>query len=131
MSDSELRDAALRVDVELPNGTHIAGRPVYFRTGMALQAKMDDYVVKGTQKSFDVMFDAFREATGITEDEIQAGCPTITVPEIMDLIRRFIYLLRPGRTAAQVPGPTPASTAAPVLPAPPAAQARRRRKTAS
>jgi hypothetical protein len=115
MPDAELRDAYVSVEVELPNGEKIAGRPIHFRSGMILQGLMDDYVLQGTQKSFDAMFDAFTQTTGITEAAIDAKCHPISLPEILDLVRRFIYLLRPGRTAVQAKDGTPAATPAPAL----------------
>jgi len=122
MSDSELRDAEVRVDIELPNAKVLAGRPIPFRAGLQLQSLLNTFVMDGEQKSFDAMWDAFTQATGITEAAVVAACPNITAGEILDLIRRFIYLLRPGRTAAQVPAGTPAATAAPApAPSPPAA----------
>lgn len=110
MSDAELRDATLAVEVQLPNGKTVSGRPIYFRTGMRIQGLLDTFVVRGTQKSFDEMWDVFTKETGVTEPMIKAACPDIGVSEILDLVRRFIYLLRPGRTAVQEPSTTPVST---------------------
>lgn len=124
MPDLELRDSTTGVDVELPNGFVVRGRPIYFRTGMTIQGLMDAFVHEGTQESFDRMFDAFSRETGITEQQIKDGCPTVTISEIMDLIRRFIYLLRPGRTAVQASRATPGSITAPD---PKAAPPRRKR----
>jgi hypothetical protein len=124
MPDREARDAYFEVEVDLPDGQKITGRSVPFRQGLALKILLYKFSETMEQVDFDALWTAFEQATGITEAQLTVRCPSITLLELTDLISRFIYLLRPGRTAAQVPHTTPASTAAmPSAPAPTAGSA--------
>lgn len=111
MSDHETRDALIRVDIDLPNGKVLSGRPIPFRTGMTIKALLAQYWETASQEDFDRLFAAFSDATGIDEATIVAQQPDLSLLELTDFISRFIYLLRPGRTAAQVSAATPAAPA--------------------
>lgn len=116
MPDLEARDAYVAVTLELPNGKTIQGRPIPWRTGMRLQAALNVFAMSGEQKDFDALWSDFVTATGITEEQLATLDPQLSLLELLDLIRRFTYLLRPGRTAVQVPAatpPTPAASASP------------------
>lgn len=120
MPDREAQDAVLGVQVQLPNGTTVTGRLVPFRQGLKIKALLYHFSETMEQQDFDALWAAFSGVTGVTEDQLTALCPDITLLELTDLISRFIYLLRPGRTAVQDPTSTPAATAdpAPAAPAP-------------
>lgn len=113
MSDIEIRDAYVAVEVDLPNGQKVAGRSIPWRVGMRIKALISAFIDQGTQESFDELFAAFSQATGITEAQLTALDPNLTLLELVDLFSRFIYRLRPGRTAA------PASAGTPETPSPP------------
>lgn len=120
MPDTDARDAYIDVEVELPNLTHITGHLIGFRTGLALKALLYKFSATMEQVDFDALWAKFETATGITEKalikkvgRLPSGEPNITLLELTDLISRFIYALRPGRTAARQETMTPASTAVP------------------
>ncbi len=117
MPDPEGRDAYFAVEVELPDGQRITGRSIPFRAGMRIKLLLYRFSETLEQTDFDALWEELAQATGVTEARLTAQCPSITLLELTDLISRFIYLLRPGRTAAQVSTGTPAATAA-LLPAP-------------
>lgn len=111
MPDNETRDALIAVEVDLPNGRKISGRPVPWQAGRRIKALLATYWETATQQDFDAMFTAFTAASGIDEAALVAAQPDLTILELADVINRFIYLLRPARTAAQVSpnAPPPAS----------------------
>jgi hypothetical protein len=113
MPDAELRDATFEVEVELPNQAKIAGRSIPWRKGLQIKGLLHAFYDTEAQEDFDKVWELFSTATGITEQRVTELCPSITYMELINLINRFIYLLRPGRTGVQVPTPTPVSTAAP------------------
>lgn len=108
MHDVEARDAIALVEVDLPNGTKVAGRTIPWRVGMTIKVLISEFIAAGDQKTFDKMFETFSKATGISERDIFAADPNVTLLELVDLISRFIYRLRPGRTAARSDAETPA-----------------------
>ena len=116
---SEERDAYVAVEVELPNGKTLPGRPVPWRTALRIKSLLAEFVEHGNhgedhavfQASFDALFLAFSEATGLTEAQIAAADPDLTLLEFVDFMGRFIYRLRPGRTAALALVPTPLASA--------------------
>ena len=112
MPDAELRDT-FAVDVELPDGQQITGRSIPWRKGLHIKGLLATFYDTEAQVDFDKAWTAFSEATGITESQVIERCPSITYLELVNLINRFIYLLRPGRTAVQVQSSTPDATPAP------------------
>ena len=102
MPDIETRDALMAVEVDLPNGRKVSGRPVPWRAGRNIKALLATYWETASQTDFDAMFTAFTAASGIDEATLLAAQPDLTILELVDFINRFIYLLRPARTAAQV-----------------------------
>lgn len=113
MPDQEARDAVVSVEVDLPNGKGVSGHLIPWRKGLELKALLYRFSETMEQEDFDRLWARFEGQTGITERELQEKCPSLTLLELTDLISRFIYLLRPGRTAAQVSTGTPDATAAP------------------
>lgn len=117
MSDTEARDAYLAVDVELPNGTTIKGKPLPFGVAKRLLL-LDEQFTKGADPSASLfpMLNEFAEHTGITEDQVLAACPDIQLGEVIDLVRRFFFSRRTVATATPLPVTNP--TPAPATPAP-------------
>jgi len=113
MTDRHARDAWFEVELDLPNGKTVKGRSIPFRTGLALKQKIYKFADTMEQADFDDLWKTFEEATGVTEAECRRLCPDMTLLEVTDLVSRFIYVLRPGRTAAQKRSGTPDATAAP------------------
>jgi len=118
MPDHDARDSYIDVELELPNGKHITGHLIGFRTGLATKALLYRFSETLEQADFNKLWAKFEEGTGITEaaliekvGKLPSGEPMITMLELTDLISRFIYAMRPGRTAARLGTPTPGSTA--------------------
>jgi hypothetical protein len=124
MPDNDARDSYIELELELPNGAPITGHLIGFRTGLTLKALLYKFSETLEQEDFNKLWAKFEEATGITEaalieklGKLPSGEPKITMLELTDLISRFIYALRPGRTAARLGTMTPGSTVAPAAPA--------------
>lgn len=107
MSDNETRDAYVAVEVDLPNGSTVRGRPIPWRAGMKIKGLVNTFLATEQQEDFDTMFAAFQEATGVGETQLSAADPSLGLVELVDFINRFISRPRPGRTAAPASAATP------------------------
>lgn len=117
MSDTELRDTFIGVELELPNGRMLQGRIIRWRAGMRVKALLTEFLLVPTQERFDTAWQAFSELTGITQDQVEALCPDISLGELLDMVNRFTYLRRDGATAAGTPtGPAPTSAPGEIAP---------------
>jgi hypothetical protein len=116
MPDHDARDSWIEVEVDLPNGAKVTGRTIPFRTGLKLKQMLYKFSETIGQKDFDALWTEFEKATGVTEARLAELCPSLTLLELTDFISRFIYVLRPGGTAAQRRNGTPDATAAPAAP---------------
>lgn len=123
MSDPELRDAYIGVELELPNGKMLQGQIIRWREGMWVKALVMEYLILPTQEKFDAAWEAFSALTGITEARIQELCPDISLGEVLDAVNRFTYLRRNGAIAAgkQPSGPAPIADPNESPPSPPPA----------
>jgi hypothetical protein len=100
MSDPEIRDAHVGVEIELPNGTFVRGKPIPWREGMKIKALLLDFIGLPSEENFRLAFGAFEGATGLTAEVLHTSDPDMTLGEMVDFMNRFTYLLRPGRSAA-------------------------------
>jgi hypothetical protein len=115
--DPEARDTFVTVELELPNKQKLQGRIIPWRKGMQLKALLLEFIGVPSQENLDKAFAEFSAQTGLTEAAIMDRCPDISIGELVDLMNRFTYLLRDGRTAA-VRMATPAPTSADPSPTP-------------
>lgn len=115
MSEAEARDAYVGVEVPLPNGKAITGKPVPYREGMHLLVLSEQFL-QGAAPSDSIIpaLQRFEELTGITGERLHAACPDISLGEVIDVMQRFFYWRR---TAPTVVPPSPNHNPPPAAPA--------------
>jgi hypothetical protein len=107
-TDAEARDAYLGVEVDLPNGAKIIGKPVPFPDAMRMMLQSEQYYAGATLGDSVVpMLTDFARITGVTQDKLLALCPDLTLGEVVNLVQRFFFWRRNAATGA--PGNPPAS----------------------
>lgn len=106
--ESEVVQSDVFVEFPLPNGKTLPGKPVPYpvaRKIMALLHAFDqtlDY-----EKHLFLAMDQFTAASGLTDAEIMAACPDMTLGELTTAIQRFFFRRRP-TLASGAASPTPA-----------------------
>lgn len=108
MSEAETRDAYVAVEVPLPNGQIVSGKPVPFPVAMKLLGMIDGFYKGGDpDKTILPALAQFAEVTGIVDTDVLAKCPDLSLGELIDVMQRFFYQRRPAPTAdATAAGPS-------------------------
>lgn len=114
MSDSEARDAFLAVDVDLPNGAKINGRPVPYPQAMRMLLLSEQfYAGAPPSESIIPLLELFEQTTGITQEKLLGACPNLSLGEVVNLVQRFFYWRRSVPTAPpSPPAASPSGTSA-------------------
>lgn len=100
MSDTEARDAYLGVEVDLPNGQRVTGKPIPYGEAMRLMALSDQWAAGGNPKETLLpVLESFHRLTGITMEEIGRKDPNMSLGDVLGLINRFFFLRSPERVA--------------------------------
>lgn len=106
MSDTEARDAYVKVAVKLPTGKELVGRPVMYPDAMRFMAMSDDYATHGGD--LKALIAEFHQVTGIpTDDPVIAE---VTLGEFLDAMNQYFYQRRRipvQATSPATPTPTP------------------------
>jgi len=119
MSESEARDAYVGVEVPLPNGKTVTGKPVPYRDGMRLLVLSEAFLAGGAPTDTLVpMLAQFEQLTGITGEKLETLCPGISLGEVLDVAQRFFYWRRtapivvPQNPSPSNPAPSPSPSGA-------------------
>lgn len=114
MSESEARDAYVGVEVPLPNGKTVTGKPIPYPEAMGLLVLSEQFLVGEAAPSTSIIpaLQQFETLTGITGERLKALCPDISLGEVIDIMQRFFYWRRTAPTVAP-------PSLAPSPPAPP------------
>lgn len=115
MPDTEARDAYVAVEVDLPNGAKISGKPVPYPDAMRMLVQSEQFYagVPLTDSVLPMLTD-FERITGITQAKLLALCPDLSLGEVVNLVQRFFYWRRSAPTAppsSPSPAPAPSSGA--------------------
>lgn len=104
MPDTEARDAYVAVEVPLPNGTIVRGKPIPWKAATELVLLSDAFASGGKPAETLVpLLTKFAALTGITEEVLLGLCPDLTLGEVVDLVNRFFYSRRPAPSNGKPP----------------------------
>lgn len=105
MSNTEARDAHVGVEIDLPTGRRITGRPVRYADAVALILTIDEFQAGAAPRDTLVhLLAEFQRLTGLTD----ADFADLSLGEVIDVMNRFFYHRRPAATAtAPPPGSVP------------------------
>ncbi|HWP38947.1 MAG TPA: hypothetical protein VNL18_15480 [Gemmatimonadales bacterium] len=100
MSDLETRDAYLGVEVALPNGATVRGKPIPYGEAVRLMALADEWASGGDPKTTLLeLLESFHRLSGITREEIMRRDPDLTLGDMMGVITSFFFQPSRGRAA--------------------------------
>lgn len=109
--ESEVIQADVFVDFPLPNGKSLPGKPVPYPDARKIMALMHAFDQTGDyEETLVPALDRFSAVSGLTDDQIMAACPNLTLGELTTAIQRFFFRRRPpatngaAATSAKAPG---------------------------
>lgn len=111
MSDeSEVIAADVYVEMPLPNGLTVRGKPVPYPVARKILALLQVFDQTGDYNLALVpAMEAFTAVTGITDDQIMAVCPDLSLGELTTAMLHFFFRRRPPTNGA---APKPAAPGA-------------------
>lgn len=109
-NESEVIQADVYVEFPLPNGKSLKGKPVPYPDARKILAQLFAFDAgEPYQETVQAAVDRFAALSGISDADVLALCPEMTLGDLLGSIQRFFF--RPSRIAR-------ANGAAPTSPSP-------------
>lgn len=95
-NETEVIQADVFVEFELPNGAKLRGKPVPYPAARKIMALLHAFDKTGDyDKDMVPALNQFSELTGLTDEAIMAADPNTTLGELLRAIQRFFFRRRP------------------------------------
>lgn len=108
-NESEVIQADVGMEFELPNGTKLRGKPVPYPAARKIMALLHAFDRTGDYEATMVpALEQFSTVTGITDEQILAAFPAMTLGDLTTAVQRFFFLRHPtsGNGVAKTPDST-------------------------
>lgn len=107
--EKEVIQADVYVDFPLPNGKSVRGKPVPYPEARKILAQLFAFDQSGDyEHTVQAAIDRFAQISGVSDAEVLALCPEMTMGDLIGSIQRFFF--RPSRLAAKSSGSTTATS---------------------
>ena len=93
LDESEVIQADVGMELELPNGAKLRGKPVSYFDARRIMALLHTFDRTGDYEQTMVpALEQFSQLTGITDDMIMQAYPEATLGDVTTAVQRFFFL---------------------------------------
>jgi hypothetical protein len=94
--ESEVIQSDVFVDFPLPNGKTLPGKPVPYTAARKIMAAMHAFDQTGDyEQTLVPALEQFSQVSGLSDEQIMAACPDMSLGELTTAIQRFFFRRRP------------------------------------